>query len=148
MLQPPRRARAFAATLTLTAVALAPQALRAQATAVSATPTALAPAAAAPAVEVAAVQPAVPAAAFTLDAARAGVTRPGEPAREAAERAEAARRAGAPSRGGRGLGQPEALMIVGGAALLAGLIIGDDAGTLIAVGGAVTGLFGLYQYLR
>jgi hypothetical protein len=44
-------------------------------------------------------------------------------------------------------GRGETLMIVGGAALLAGLIIGDDAGTVIAVGGAVVGLYGLYLYL-
>lgn len=44
-------------------------------------------------------------------------------------------------------GRGETLMIVGGAALLAGLIIGDDAGTLIAVGGAIVGIYGLYIYL-
>lgn len=48
----------------------------------------------------------------------------------------------------RGLGQPVALMVVGGAALLAGLIIGDDAGTVIAVSGALIGLYGLYEYLQ
>ncbi len=47
-----------------------------------------------------------------------------------------------------GYGQPVALMVVGGAALLTGLIIGDDAGAAIAVGGAVVGLVGLYQYLQ
>lgn len=47
-----------------------------------------------------------------------------------------------------GYGQPIALMVVGGAAILTGLIIGDDAGTAIAVGGAVVGLIGLYQYLQ
>ena len=47
-----------------------------------------------------------------------------------------------------GYGQPVALMVVGGAALLTGLIIGDDAGTAIAVGGVVVGLVGLYQYLQ
>ena len=47
-----------------------------------------------------------------------------------------------------GYGQPVALMVVGGAALLTGLIIGNDAGTAIAVGGAVVGLVGLYQYLQ
>jgi hypothetical protein len=41
-----------------------------------------------------------------------------------------------------------ALMVVGGAALLTGLIIGGNAGTAIAVGGAVVGLVGLYQYLQ
>jgi hypothetical protein len=44
-------------------------------------------------------------------------------------------------------GRGETLMIVGGAALLAGLIIGDDAGTVIAVGGAIIGIYGLYIYL-
>lgn len=44
-------------------------------------------------------------------------------------------------------GRGETLMIVGGAALLAGLIIGDDAGTVIAVSGAIVGLYGLYLYL-
>ena len=39
-------------------------------------------------------------------------------------------------------------MVVGGAAVLTGLIIGDDAGTIIAVGGAVMGLYGLYEYLQ
>lgn len=47
-----------------------------------------------------------------------------------------------------GYGQPVALMVVGGAAVLTGLIIGDDAGAAIAVGGAVVGLIGLYQYLQ
>jgi hypothetical protein len=47
-----------------------------------------------------------------------------------------------------GYGQPVALMVVGGAALLAGLIIGGGAGTAIAVGGAVVGLYGLYEFLQ
>ena len=48
----------------------------------------------------------------------------------------------------RGLSQAEVLMIVGGAAFLAGAIIGDDAGTLIMIGGAGIGLWGLYLYLQ
>lgn len=48
----------------------------------------------------------------------------------------------------QGLGQPMAMMIVGGAALVAGVVIGGDAGTLIAIGGVVVGLIGLYQYLQ
>jgi hypothetical protein len=56
-----------------------------------------------------------------------------------ASKANAMRR---PSRGS-GVG----LMIFGGAALITGLIIGDDAGTVIAVGGALVGLYGLYVYL-
>ena len=51
-------------------------------------------------------------------------------------------------RRGGGLGQPEALMIVGGAAILVGAIIGDDAGAFFMVGGAVIGLYGLYKYLQ
>lgn len=41
-----------------------------------------------------------------------------------------------------------ALMAAGGAALLVGLIIADDAGTLLAVGGAVVGLYGLFRFLE
>lgn len=40
------------------------------------------------------------------------------------------------------------LMLVGGAAFLAGLLIGDDAGTAVALGGAIVGLYGLYMYLQ
>ena len=47
-----------------------------------------------------------------------------------------------------GLGQSRAMMIVGGAALIVGAVIGHTAGTLIMVGGAVVGLVGLYQYLQ
>lgn len=44
--------------------------------------------------------------------------------------------------------QNRALMIVGGAGMLAGAVIGGDAGTLISVGGAVVFLWGLYQYVN
>jgi|SRR5689334_1417975 len=40
-----------------------------------------------------------------------------------------------------------ALMIVGGAALVIGAVIGDDAGTLVMLGGAGIGLYGLYMFL-
>jgi len=40
-----------------------------------------------------------------------------------------------------------ALMIVGGAALIIGSVIGDDAGAMMMVGGGVLGLVGLYRYL-
>jgi hypothetical protein len=39
-------------------------------------------------------------------------------------------------------------MFVGAGAFVAGAIIGGDAGTLIMVGGAVVGLYGLYEYLK
>ncbi len=41
-----------------------------------------------------------------------------------------------------------ALMAVGGAAMVTGLIIGGDGGYAIAAGGVVVGLIGLYRYLR
>ena len=40
-----------------------------------------------------------------------------------------------------------ALMIVGGAALVIGAVIGDDAGTIVMLGGAGIGLYGLYLFL-
>ncbi|MGH7469100.1 MAG: hypothetical protein ACRENP_14180 [Longimicrobiales bacterium] len=43
-------------------------------------------------------------------------------------------------------GQSVALMIAGGAVFLAGAIIGGDAGTLLMVGGAVVGGYGLYLH--
>ena len=75
----------------------------------------------------------------TVDAARAGVTQ--ETSRENTLNGAAQTRR-------RNLGQPVALMVVGGAALLTGLIIGGGAGTAIAVGGAVVGLYGLYEFLQ
>jgi hypothetical protein len=48
----------------------------------------------------------------------------------------------------RPFGTSQTLMIVGGAALLAGAIIGGDAGTVMMVGGAGIGLYGLYLFLR
>jgi hypothetical protein len=40
------------------------------------------------------------------------------------------------------------LAIVGGAALIGGLLIGGGAGTAIAVGGLIMGLIGLYLWLK
>lgn len=40
------------------------------------------------------------------------------------------------------------LMIAGGALFVAGLLIGDDAGTVLAVAGAAIGAYGLYIYFR
>ena len=50
----------------------------------------------------------------------------------------------AASRSGRG----QALAIVGGAAFLGGLLIGDDAGTAIAIGGLAMGIYGLWLWLN
>ena len=41
-----------------------------------------------------------------------------------------------------------ALALVGGAAVIAGILIGGDAGTVIAIGGAGLGLYGLYIWQR
>jgi hypothetical protein len=48
----------------------------------------------------------------------------------------------------QGMGQPVALMIVGGAAVVLGALIGDDVGTVFMIGGAVALLIGLYQYMQ
>ena len=40
------------------------------------------------------------------------------------------------------------LIVAGAALFVAGLIVGDDAGTLLAVGGAAIGAYGLYLYFR
>lgn len=89
---------------------------------------------AAPAAAGAALETA-PALGPTVDAARAGVRHADAPV------------TAAPARRGN-YGQPVALMVVGGAAVLTGLIIGGGAGGAIAVGGAIIGLVGLYQYLQ
>lgn len=49
---------------------------------------------------------------------------------------------------GGGLGTGGALMIVGGAAFIAGLIIGGGAGTALAVGGVLVAAYGLYVFLK
>ncbi len=82
-----------------------------------------------------AAQPATTPAGPTIDAAAVGV-----------RHASVSTTAPAAPRGG--YGQPVALMVVGGAAVLVGLIIGGGAGTAIAIAGAVAGLYGLYQYLQ
>jgi hypothetical protein len=104
----------------------------------SATTPAQAPAPAAPA-------PANPAPATTpvqagptVDAARAGVARKSATQRTMTMAAD--KHVGA--------GQNVALMVVGGAALLTGLIIGGDGGALVAIGGAAVGLVGLYNFIK
>ena len=46
------------------------------------------------------------------------------------------------------VGKPVALMVVGGAAIVLGALIGDDVGLLFMIGGAVALLVGLYRYLQ
>jgi hypothetical protein len=45
-------------------------------------------------------------------------------------------------------GSDLAMMGVGGAAVVIGLLIGGDVGTVVAISGGVFGLIGLYRYLR
>lgn len=47
-----------------------------------------------------------------------------------------------------GMGSNIALMGAGAAAVVVGLMVGGNGGTMVALGGAVVGLVGLYRYLR
>ena len=47
-----------------------------------------------------------------------------------------------------GAGRNIALMVVGGAALIIGAVIGGTPGVLIAVAGAAIGLYGLYNFVQ
>ncbi|MDQ6831399.1 MAG: hypothetical protein M3081_21265 [Gemmatimonadota bacterium] len=47
-----------------------------------------------------------------------------------------------------GAGQNVALMGVGAAGLITGLIIGGKGGTAVAIGGGLIGLYGLYRFLQ
>lgn len=73
----------------------------------------------------------------SLDAASVGVKRASSDAPVAAEAAA-----------GPNAGRGTALMIVGGAAVITGIVIGNGAGYAISVAGAVVGLYGLYLYLQ
>lgn len=81
---------------------------------------------------------AAPSSGPTLESASVAVRQPASSTKETTATAPAQ----------RGLGKSAALMVVGGAAVLTGLIVGGGAGYAIAVGGAVVGLYGLYQYLQ
>lgn len=47
-----------------------------------------------------------------------------------------------------GNGSNVAMMLVGGAAIVVGSIVGGDSGQIIMISGAVIGLIGLFRYLR
>jgi len=78
----------------------------------------------------------------TVAAARSGI--PPHVVTEDISAQEAADRAAR----GAGLGTGGALMIIGGAAFITGLIIGGGAGTALAVGGVLVAAYGLYIYLK
>jgi hypothetical protein len=44
--------------------------------------------------------------------------------------------------------QSTALMIVGGAGIVLGAILGGDSGNILMLGGGIVGLYGLYLYLQ
>jgi hypothetical protein len=49
---------------------------------------------------------------------------------------------------GQNLGEAKAEMAVGGAAIVVGALIGGDGGSVLMFGGAVVGLYGLWNYLK
>jgi hypothetical protein len=49
---------------------------------------------------------------------------------------------------GQHLGEAKAEMLVGAAAIIVGALIGGDGGSVLMFGGAVVGLYGLWNYLR
>jgi hypothetical protein len=97
------------------------------------------PAAAQAPAPVPAVTPTAPAVSYapTLAATRLGFS--------AQDQAPLAVNASAARMGRR---EGRAFALVGGAAVIAGILIGDDAGTVIAIGGAGLGLYGLYIWQR
>lgn len=95
--------------------------------------------------------PAVPPAAVTDSAAApSAVAAPVGPVAGAQTVALKTRPAPAPApRAPRGnTSENRALMIVGGVGLLVGAVIGGDAGTLVMLGSAGVGLWGLYRFLN
>lgn len=97
----------------------------------------------------------IPSAGAAQSAATPSVAAPRSGAPLASQAAVGVRRAalapapiGAPAPFRGNTKQNRAMMIVGAAALLTGAVIGGDAGSLIMVGGAVVGLWGLYQYMQ
>ena len=139
-----RLPRLLAAAAILTAVA--PLTARAQAAIDAGSTDSVAAVAAAPVAELQTAQlPAGPTLASASVALRAGAEHPVVVVRSSATES-AVPNALPAARANRN--SSTTLMIVGGAAFVAGAIIGDTAGTLFMVGGAAVGLYGLYQYLQ
>ncbi len=66
----------------------------------------------------------------------------------ATERAESVSPAALARRAKRGMHHSKVLMVVGGAAVILGLVTDGAASDVLLIGGAGIGLFGLYQYLQ
>lgn len=45
-------------------------------------------------------------------------------------------------------GKDVAMMVAGGAAVVVGLLVGGDAGAVVAIGGGAVAIVGLYHYMR
>lgn len=120
------------------AVAFAPAAASAQSL------TALAPSSPVPAV---ATAPAT-APATTAPAAAPSTVRPDIAGIHAKSDANAPLAVNSAAAEGLNQGEGVALMAVGGAGLIAGLLIGGNAGAAVAIGGVAVGLIGLYEYVR
>lgn len=67
---------------------------------------------------------------------------------DALGRAEAVAPAALAARARSGLEHSQVLMIVGGAAVLLGLVTDGAASDFLLIGGAAVGLYGLYRYLQ
>ena len=93
-----------------------------------------------------AILPAVGSAQQSLRSAKTGPTVQSAAIGFSAVDKNAELKAAAPLR--RGAGQDVAFMVVGVAAMVAGAIIGDTAGTIVLIGGAAMALWGLYNYLE
>ncbi|MEX2181373.1 MAG: hypothetical protein WD771_04980 [Gemmatimonadaceae bacterium] len=121
--------RSFAFAAVLAAALVTPRAAASQALAAPAAPEVAAPEVAAPAPGIGPVR------------APAGVTR--------SDDVSATATADALSFQNRGPGNRNVQwMIIGGGLLLGGVIVGDDVGTILAVGGLVIGGIGLWRYLQ
>ncbi|HKG93958.1 MAG TPA: hypothetical protein VKA84_18760, partial [Gemmatimonadaceae bacterium] len=82
--------------------------------------------------------PPLPSLAPTVDGARVAVRAPAPMPATAA----------APMRARGGLQNSQVLMIIGGSAVLLGLLVDNDASDVLIIAGAGVGLWGLYQYLK
>jgi len=71
-----------------------------------------------------------------------------ESASVAVKNVAAETKAAAPAAAGKYYDTGTKFMIVGGAAILTGIVVGGDAGHAISIVGAVVGLYGLYKYLE
>ncbi len=94
---------------------------------------------------------AAPVSAATVSTVSASAPSPAGPTMDAAtvavKNASSELKAPAPA-AGKNYDQGTKLMIIGGAGILTGIVVGGDAGHAISIVGAVIGLYGLYKYLE